>query len=598
LPGLFIPNAVLGLAGDTPAWNPAWVALACALLTVLSLLYIPAAADPLRNWHYSVLTVLARVGGATFFFVLRPGQFPALFGTLDLSFAILQGVLLALAALVGDRPPKDDDPRRTATLWPLVRWVGGIVLVLAAVIGLGVWYFLFREEPQTFDSDEEAFKYASIGTEEEGGIPYWIWLVLPRVFPEHLPGPGGYTSLGIVWEQGHEMPVGFTKRTIGFPRVGINCALCHSGTYRLRAQDVPKVVPTAPATRLDPLGYQRFLFACASDPRFTPDVLLAAIGYEVKLSWLEEKLYRYALIPQTRKAILKEKDRYAWTHERPYWGRGRIDPFNPVKYRILGISPDEDRTVGNSDMMPLWNRRAREGHSLHWDGLNTSLTEVIDSGAIGDGATPKSLPVAHLRRMETWLMDVKPPKYPLKVDNALAAQGKAVFDRTCAACHAPGGEWTGKIIPRDRIGTDDNRLAMWTEQARDNYNRYAAGHPFAFKSFVKQDGYLAVPLDGLWLRGPYLHNGSVPTVDDLLRPVAQRPTEFYRGYDVLDRERLGFVTGDEARRAGAFRFETKVQGNANRGHEGKVKLGEKEYDYGTDLPADQKRALIEYLKTL
>ncbi len=76
----------------------------------------------------------------------------------------------------------------------------------------------FREEPAPyFASDEEHFLFGSVGTEGEQGIPYWIWLVLPRIFPEYLPGPGGYAAAGILSKDGHEMPIGLSKVTIGFP---------------------------------------------------------------------------------------------------------------------------------------------------------------------------------------------------------------------------------------------------------------------------------------------------------------------------------------------------------------------------------------------
>ena len=83
------------------------------------------------------------------------------------------------------------------------------------------------------------FKYGSIGAERDAGIPYWIFYVLPRVFPDKLPGPGGYASLGVSWEQGQELPIGFTKKVIGFPRVANNCAACHTANYRLSANENP-----------------------------------------------------------------------------------------------------------------------------------------------------------------------------------------------------------------------------------------------------------------------------------------------------------------------------------------------------------------------
>ena len=100
-----------------------------------------------------------------------------------------------------------------------------------------------------------------------------------------------------------------------------------------------------------------------------------------------------------------------------------------------------------------------------------------------------------------------------------------------------------------------------------------------------------MPLDGLWLRAPYLHNGSVPTLRDLLEPAAAPPAAFYRGNDVFDPVRVGFVSRRRAEADGKryFRFDTTLPGNGNGGHEGTA--------YGTELADDDKDALVEYLKT-
>jgi mono/diheme cytochrome c family protein len=463
------------------------------------------------------------------------------------------------------------------------------LVVLGGLIGTFAWYEFCRQEPQHFDTMEEAFKYGSIGTEEAEGMPYWIWMVLPRLFPQYLPGPGGYASLGVLWEEGHETPIGFSKRTIGFPRIGINCALCHTGSYRTDPAMPPTIVATAPATRLDVLAYQRFMFNCASDSSFTADNILPLIDYNVKLSPVQKLLYRYLIIPQTRSALLKAKERFAWTDSRPNWGRGRIDPFNPVKFHQLGMDSSKDPSIGNSDMEPLWNRAPRAGHALHWDGLNDSLTEVVLSGALGDGATPKSLPVAYLHQLENWLGDQQPPKYPYPINWKIVSAGQRIYQSKCATCHAFGGERTGQVIPVAEVGTDEHRLGMWSQDAANRYNNYAAQYPWRFSHFVKKDGYVAVPLDGLWLRAPYLHNGSVPTLEDLLEPQKNRTKVFYRGYDVYDRDRMGFISsGPEAEQFG-FQYDTSEAGNSNAGHEGE--------SYGTTLPPDAKRALIEFLKT-
>lgn len=484
-------------------------------------------------------------------------------------------------------------------LWRCLVRALPVLLVAGILLAIAIWYNLFRQVPQELadDTAEEYFKYGSIGTEEEEGLPYYLWLVLPRMFPEHLPKdaagqpkPGGYAAFGMAWEQGRETPVGFSKRTIGFPRIGINCALCHSTTYRTRAQETPHVVPTGPSQRLDLQAYQRFLAACAADPRFTPSSVLAEIKYNVKLTAFEKFLYRFVIIPRTRTALLEQRERFAWTYEhgRPNWGAGRIDPFNPVKFHQLELEPDE--TIGNSDMMPLWNMEQRHGN-LHWDGLNTDLTEVVQTGALGDGATNKSLPVERMTQIEAYIRTKQPPAYPWadQIDSALVARGQPVFQQHCARCHAHDGERTGKVIPLDEVGTDPHRAAMWTDAAAESYSHYSDGYDWDFTHFVNEEGYVAVPLDGLWLRAPYLHNGSVPTLEDLLLPPHERPRKYYRGSDVVDRRQVGFLhqPDDPQARKDGYLYDVTVKGNSNLGH-----------DYGTELPAEQRRALVEYLKTL
>jgi hypothetical protein len=469
-------------------------------------------------------------------------------------------------------------------------WIGAGVLALVAIVGSIAWYRLLREETQRFSSPEEMYKYGSIGVENDQGIPYRIWQVLPDLFPEYLPRPGGYAAFGLLQEPGHDMPVGLPKKVIGFERVGINCALCHSGSFRTDAQQPPTIVPTAPATRLDIQSYFRFFFQAAADPRFTSDYLLPAMRRAGPMDALDEALYRLLIIPATRDGLLTQRDSFRWSDSRPAWGAGRIDPFNPVKFNQLKMDPAADSTVGNSDMQPLWNLSQAKGFGLHWDGLNDSLTEVALTGALGDGATKDSLPIRDVLGMIEWASNVQPPRYPYAINVELAARGQPTYQQKCAGCHAFGGQRTGTVIPRAEIQTDTHRLEMWSQEAATRYNAYAADRSYKFTRFVKQDGFVAVPLDGIWLRAPYLHNGSVPTLEDLLVPAANRPTIFWRGYDVYDRERTGFVSsGAEAERAG-WRYDTSVVGNSNAGHDGDA--------YGTQLSADDKRALIEYLKTL
>jgi mono/diheme cytochrome c family protein len=470
------------------------------------------------------------------------------------------------------------------------------LILLAFVLSLAIvaWYYLFREVPEKYyANDGDHFSYASIGTENKEGLPMPIWKALPELFADRLPetplAPGdgvqAYAAFGLLTKPGRDLPVGITSKTIGFERQGINCALCHTTSFRKSAGDVREVVSAGPATLFDSQGYLRFLFGCAKDPRFNADNLMPLINRDNHLNPIEKLLYRYILIPQTRSGILSQAVSYGWMDSRPAWGPGRIDPFNPVKFRMLGLA--DDGTIGNSDMMPLWNMATHKNFNFHWDGLEGSLRETNLEGALGDGATLKSLNLAGLDRVENYINQAQPPAYPFAIDQAKASEGEKVFASSCASCHGAGGAKTGSVIPISELGTDPNRIAMWTQAAVDAYSKYADGYSFDFKSLQKHDGYVAVGLEGLWLRGPYLHNGSVPNLKSLLAPPADRPQKFFRGVDIIDPDSVGYVTAGKLAEDSGWLYDTSIQGNSNKGH-----------TYGTDLSNGEKTALLEYLKTL
>ena len=99
--------------------------------------------------------------------------------------------------------------------------------------------------------------------------------------------------------------------------------------------------------------------------------------------------------------------------------------------------------------------------------------------------------------------------------------------------------------------------------------------------------YNAVFLDGIWLRAPYLHNGSVPTLADLLKIPAERPTLFWRGYDLYDPATIGFVSNGARAEELGTRYDVNERSNGNGGHL-----------YGTTLSQGDKDSLLEYLKLL
>lgn len=153
------------------------------------------------------------------------------------------------------------------------------------------------------------------------------------------------------------------------------------------------------------------------------------------------------------------------------------------------------------------------------------------------------------------------------------------YDRTRYPC-------LGHTVGLARIGTDPGRWQSYTREFAAAQNLLYAGYPWRFHRFRKTDGYASQPLDGIWARSPYLHNGSVPTLRDLLEPAGARPAQWLRGSDELDLGRVGYRS-DAAAPGRLTPYDTTRPGNSNSGHE-----------YGVTLRDDQKAALVEYMKTL
>jgi hypothetical protein len=490
----------------------------------------------------------------------------------------------------------------------MLRWFVGAV-VLAAVIG-ALWLFaaIRTDQAVTYDDITEHFKYGSIGSEPGvsllrpvGGVlpPYWVFKALPSVCPEKLPG--GYATIGFVVERGRDLPVGVSRRRrLGIDQVGINCAACHTGTVRDRPDAEPRVVPGMPAHQLDLQRFIEFVLDCTLDNRLTDASVRGRFPRSGGPGAMERLLYRIGVIDRLKIQTLELRNRIApiLGDAVPRWGRGRVDTFNP--YKAIQFNWPLDRLsaserTGAADFPSLWNQKPREGMHLHWDGDNDSVDERNLSAALGAGITPVTVDHDGIKRVRDWIWTLPPPKYPYDVDQALAARGSRIYEAQCAACHADhrfregivSGDRVGQVEPIARIATDRHRLDSYTEAFAANQYQLFPGSRYRFTRFRKTHGYANHPLDGIWARAPYLHNGSVPTLRDLLQDPARRPRTFYRGYDLFDRVNVGFVSDVVSANGRVFtRYDTEVPGNGHGGHV-----------YGTTLADDDKAAVVEYLKT-
>lgn len=491
-----------------------------------------------------------------------------------------------------------------------------LLLALIAVIGVGVtaaglallWRFT-RDSTPYFASPVEHFKYGSIGAEPESGLPYGIWRALPRLFPEHFASRDDYAAFGFLYESDArgrkgDLPIGIARREFtGVDLVWFNCAVCHAGTWRASADQPPQIVAGMPSNNLDLGRFIRFLLEAGADERLAPHNLLPAMAAAgVELDWLDRLIYRYYVIPQVREGLIERRSRLlALLDLQPEWGPGRVDTFNPYKvsfgpWRAPAMSQAE--RIGTSDFPAIFHQRPREGMQLHWDGNNTSLAERNLSAALGAGVTPETVDHAAVERVADWLLDIAPPASPHRPAPDAVARGRAVFMTQCAGCHGHQGESSyvfagaklGTVEPNTGLGTDPGRLHSYTTDFRQwQRAELFKDTPYAFRHFTKTDGYANLPLDGLWLRAPYLHNGSVPTLADLLEPPERRPAAFVRGLDAVDPERGGFAAPACTPGVPVSRglcFNTSQPGNGHQGHL-----------YGTDLPAADKAALLAYLLT-
>ena len=523
------------------------------------------------------------------------------------------------------------------------RWLrkGLIVLLIIGIpLGYFAWYKFFRTVPQPASitgDPERNFLYGSIGSENNGGMPYWIVVVLPRIFGEYLPGPGGYASVGLPWKEGEEFPAGFAKKTVGFERVSFNCALCHATQYRVSERDTPTIVAAGGSHTADIQALLGFFSKAAGDKRFNADTIMAEIDFATRLSWIDRMIYKYLLIPITKQRLIEQGRGFDWANSRPPWGPGRDAPMNLTKFNLLHMQLDD--SIDHTDFPAIWNLNARMQASRSWPeqdyartadlpklgiapdrlmlmnlaGDTTSIRSVLIDSALGLQAQNSAFFRERMADIEAWLRALPPPKLPVAQtaeEQGLIPAGRTLFDAHCATCHKTGeNNRMGTIVPLEEIGTDPERARSWSRVAADGTNKIVAQLGIQRTPMSKPDriGYIAVPLHGLWLRAPYLHNGSVPTVAALLQPAACRPPVFYRGYDLLDTQHLGFASTrcglpppaaggacpavpvqSGCMPAGAgWRFETGVRGNSNAGHE-----------YGTQLSPADKRALIAFLKTL
>ncbi|NBV22114.1 MAG: hypothetical protein EBS05_09380 [Proteobacteria bacterium] len=444
------------------------------------------------------------------------------------------------------------------------------------------------------------------------------------------------------------LPVGFSHIKTpqhDFVMTGINCATCHTTQMTYRGKTLH--IDGAPNLLDVEAFFRGVLGALEGILKETPEERAKFIFRFAYYNAIELEKMRTAgklpdaYAPATRTPQQKHDETLAFLQTRlesartiiksfaqqTAAGPARADSFGIIRNMlmteaVLGAPGNFQPMTAPVSMPHLFGFGSFT--NLHWDGNTTTGVDRNYAQAIALGADfdPKTF-VSSARPYDLYKMEhtgqlLTAPKWPAEIfgplDNAKVARGEALFrSQGCVTCHSRE-TWT----PLEIIGTDPNRLVNYALPVNvaggrtESYatNLYKSAIAVKLKAYAdnnippaeqkKMDawhegvtpawlhtldlGYFTRPLRGLWTSAPYLHNGSVPTLWDLLQPASQRPKKFAVGHREFDPVRVGYAANPAVVK---WELDTALSGNRNTGHE-----------YGVLLTETEKWDLIEYLKTL
>lgn len=434
-----------------------------------------------------------------------------------------------------------------------------------------------------------------------------------------------------------------TSATASTDMIGLTCAACHTGQVNYKGAVVridggpamidldgfqQETVAALLLNRVDPPKYDRFAHRVLGTQYSAPAA--TALGEAL------DKFLLKAAAGAAKAAIAEKLSPVRSTTP----GIGRLDAIGGGGNRLLafgGIDRLANYRATNAPVSypALWNAPA-----LNWVQYNGSIEQPMSRNsieALGVGVPvmlsgtqnlySSSLPVNALWEIEQALRKLQAPPWPQdvlgKLDQEKVQRGKALYDSTCRSCHSvvtgpqPPESIKVTMVDLAEIGTDPNHATNFKTRTVDTGDLHLGAKvpaAEALKAVVssvvdlrykqlnispdKQKemngsannnwraplAYRARPLDGIWSTAPYLHNGSVPNLYQMLLPPELRAKSFYVGSREFDPRNVGFDIGAAP---GSFFLDTTVSGNSNRGHL-----------HGTDLSDAQRWDLIEYLKTL
>lgn len=408
------------------------------------------------------------------------------------------------------------------------------------------------------------------------GIPYQAWRRVAGTMDSEdteLPGRKGRNA-GLPYFLNHHVD----ER--GVELVTTNCLWCHGGRFQGRV--IPGLGNQDLDFTRDPRGFVNAAGSYVSGPDQTAAWSKWARRMEVIAPYMITDTVGVNPAPNLTLALVahRDGDSLAWSEE-PLLAPPSETPL-PVK-------------------VPPWWRMSKQHAMFHNAMGRGDHTRFMMMKALVCSDT-----VEEARRIDAMFADVRayiaslePPAWPYGIDEELAGQGRAIFEAHCASCHGTYGaepDYPNLVVGLDQVGTDPTYALQAYEQSdhfmawfnQSWYGQAAEARPAL--------GYRAPPLDGVWITAPFLHNGSVPTLAALLDS-SLRPTYWLRSFDSsdFDIDAVGWhfealshgkegEPSDERRRR---IYDTTLPGYSNQGH-----------TFGDRLSGSERRALLEYLKTL
>jgi mono/diheme cytochrome c family protein len=449
------------------------------------------------------------------------------------------------------------------------------------------------------------------------------------------------------WDEGAGAPPRFTEAPLGMTRGMIHgllpgpslevrnngCATCHSAPL-YDAQGLPTRTAWIglPSVSIDLEAYASAVFTGLKIGMQDERAFLKTMErVHPDMSWGERFTYRHFIMPRLRRdlpTIVAARDRALAFNN---GGPGVTNGVAALKLQLALISKRDyaEQEMALTSIPDLSNRAFRS--SVLYDGTyvvrgGTRFHEVkreeatpaqaedlaniiafFTLGTAGNDAPTAERMIPRVREVMHWLSRYQPPPFPGPVDGTLAARGRGVFTTRCASCHghyddSPSRphllDYPNRLVSQAFIGTDSVRWRAVNDTVL-HWQATHPGHPFVrHVDAARTGGYVPPILNGLWATAPYLHNGSVPTLWDLLHPES-RPARFEVGGHRLDYRRMGIAL--ERGTDGVWRYpagytpssqsviyDTSQLGRSNRGHEAPLR----------GMSEEEKSAVLEYLKTL